>query len=222
MDSTQADKVYLHLLDSIVTGRIEPGSRLREIDLSRDLGIGRGPLREAIQRLESRKLVSKIPHVGAQVVAFDLREFVEIYQIRENLESLACELAAQHMTEADFTQLKSLLERHEEHLQQNAGNNYIDQDVDLDFHFQIIQCSRNAWLIRLLCDELYHRVRMYRVQTSQFRERPEQALSEHQQIFYALRKRDGELAALLMRRHISAARRSLEEKLRTKITGVVL
>lgn len=222
MDSTQADKVYLHLLDSIVTGRIEPGSRLREIDLSRDLGIGRGPLREAIQRLESRKLVSKIPHVGAQVVAFDLREFVEIYQIRENLESLACELAAQHMSEADFTQLKSLLERHEEHLQQNAGNTYIDQDVDLDFHFQIIQCSRNAWLIRLLCDELYHRVRMYRVQTSQFRERPEQALSEHQQIFYALRKRDGELAALLMRRHISAARRSLEEKLRTKITGVVL
>jgi len=219
MDMTQTDKVYFHLLDSIVSGRIEPGTRLREVDLSRDLGIGRGPLREAIHRLESRKLVSKIPHVGAQVIGFDLKEFIEIYQIRENLEALACELAAQNMTDEDHQQLHALLKRHADYLSANNGDAYIDQDVDLDFHFQIIQCSKNNWLIRLLCDELYHRVRMYRVQTSQFRSHPEQALLEHQQIFQALTNRDGELAALLMKRHISAARRSLEANLKTKMKG---
>ena len=219
MEKTQTDKVYTHLLESIVSGQIPPGSRLREVDLAQELGIGRGPLREAIHRLESRKLVSKIPHVGAQVVSFKLDEFIEIYQIRESLEALACELAAQHMTTEDFQQLGKLLERHGEYLEENEGHAYIDQDVDLDFHFQIIQCSRNAWLIRLLCDELYHRVRMYRVQTSQFKSRPEQALVEHKHIYQALLNRDGELAALLMRRHIAAARTALAEDLMTKKSG---
>ena len=219
MEKTQTDKVYRHLLESIVSGQISPGARLREVDLAKDLGIGRGPLREALHRLESRKLVSKIPHVGAQVVSFKLEEFIEIYQIRENLEALACELAAQNMVEEDFRQLGQLLDRHGAFLEANEGHAYIDQDVDLDFHFQIIQGSRNAWLIRLLCDELYHRVRMYRVQTSQFKSRPEQALMEHKQIYQALLNRDGELAAMLMKRHISAARRAMAEELTTKKSG---
>ncbi len=62
-----------------------PGSRLREIELAKEMGIGRGPLREALNRLESRKLVTKVPHVGAQVVGLDLTEIIEIYPLRENL-----------------------------------------------------------------------------------------------------------------------------------------
>ncbi|MEJ2042653.1 MAG: GntR family transcriptional regulator [Reinekea sp.] len=206
---TQSDQTFQQLLDAIIKGEIQPGSRLRETELASEFGIGRGPLREALQRLESRKLVTKVPHVGAQVVDFNLPELVEIYQLRENLEGLACELAANNMTDAELDELEVLLQKHQAFVEQSSGAAYIQQDSDLDFHFKIIQCSGNSWLVQLLCDELYHRVRMYRYQSAHQKSRPARAIKEHTQIFEALRARDGELASLLMRRHISAARQNL-------------
>lgn len=203
---TLVDRAYSYLLDAIVKGDIPPGTRLREAELSDELAVGRGPLREAIQKLEARKLVTKVPHVGAQVVQCTDAELTEIYQIRETLEALACELAAKQMTALDLEQLGALLSQHQDHLQAHQGETYIDQDPDLDFHFFIIQRSGNQWLIRLLCDELYHRVRMYRFQSAHKRARPSKALEEHQQIYNALRNRDAELASLLMKRHIQSAR----------------
>lgn len=208
---TQVDRIYQQLLDAIVTGHLAPHSRLRESDLSRELGISRGPLREALHRLESRKLVRKIPHVGAQVVGIDRQELIELYQIRENLESLACELAAERITDAELNELGTVLERHALYLEDQDDRFYIQQDGDLDFHFKIIQASGNRWLISLLCDELYQRVRMFRFQSAHRRRRPRQALEEHQRIYEALRQRDGELASLLMKRHIRSARRVLEQ-----------
>jgi len=209
--TTQADRTFNILLQAIVTGKIAPGSRLREIELAKEMGIGRGPLREALNRLESRKLVTKVPHVGAQVVGLDLTEVIEIYQLRENLEGLACELAAKRMSQAQLDALARLIEQHAQYLSDNDGQLYIEQETDLDFHFLIIQGSQNSWLIRLLCDELYHRVRMYRFQSAHNRGRPMQALEDHKRILEALQQRDGELASMLMKRHISAARVLLEK-----------
>lgn len=216
---TQSDQTFHQLLDAIIKGDIRPGSRLRENDLATELGIGRGPLREALQRLESRKLVTKVPHVGAQVIDFDLTELVEIYQLRENLESLACELAATNMTDADMAALAELLKTHQAYVDESSGEAYIHQDSDLDFHFKIIQASGNRWLIRLLCDELYHRVRMYRYQSAHQKSRPERAIKEHIRIFEALQQRDGELAALLMRRHIANARENLISFIKNRQEG---
>lgn len=220
--STQSDKTYQMLLEAIVTGNIAPGTRLREIDLAKEFGIGRGPLREALHRLESRKMVNKVPHVGAQVVQFNLNELVEIYQLRENLEGLACELAAKNMTVEQLQSLGDLLDKHAEFLDDHDGMTYIEQDTDLDFHFRIIQSSNNGWLIRILCDELYHRVRMYRFQSANHRARPRKALDEHYRIYEALKNRDGELASLLMRRHIGAARQVIENRMIIKASGEIV
>lgn len=208
---TQVDRIYQQLLEAIVRGDIAPNERLRESELSTELGISRGPLREALHRLESRRLVRKIPHVGAQVVGVDRQELIELYRIRENLESLACELAAQNMTDEALHELGAVLARHERYLDDQNDQFYIQQEGDLDFHFNIIQASGNRWLISLLCDELYQRVRMFRFQSAHRRGRPRQALEEHQRIYEALQQRDGELASLLMKRHIRSARRVLEQ-----------
>ena len=208
---TQVDRIYQQLLEAIVRGEIAPNERLRESELSTELGISRGPLREALHRLESRRLVRKVPHVGAQVVGVDRQELIELYQIRENLESLACELAAKNMTDEALRELGAVLARHERYLNDQNDQFYIQQEGDLDFHFNIIQASGNRWLISLLCDELYQRVRMFRFQSAHRRGRPRLALEEHQRIFEALQQRDGELASLLMKRHIRSARRVLEQ-----------
>ena len=206
---TQTEQAYHYLLEAIVKGDILPGTRLREADLSRELGLGRGPLRDALHRLESRKMVNKVPHVGAQVVDFNPIEMIEIYELRERLEGMACELAAERMSDADLAALGALLTTHRQYVEKHSGEAYIQQDTDLDFHFHIIQGAGNAWLTQLLCDELYHRVRMYRYQSAHQKARPERAIKEHTQIFEALSNRDGELAAMLMRRHIATARENL-------------
>ena len=63
---------------------------------------------------------------------------------------------------------------------------------------------------KLLCDELYQLVRMYRLQFSATPNRPRQAFAEHHRILDAIAERDGELAELLMRRHIGASKRNIE------------
>jgi DNA-binding GntR family transcriptional regulator len=211
--STRTHDAFLRLQEAIVKGEIAPGSKLKEADLAAAYGIGRGPLREALNRLEGRRLVKKIPHVGAQVVDLDLKELAEIYLIRESLEALACRLSAEKMSDQALAELGELLQTHRAYVDAIDGKRYFNQQGDLDFHYRIIQGSGNQSLIDLLCDELYQWVRRYRFIGSHHSSRPQQALAEHQRIYEALASRDGELAALLMQRHIQTARLNIERLL---------
>ena len=91
---TIADKVFAQIQRAIVEGAIPPGSKISEPELARTYGISRGPLREAIRRLEGCKLVEIKPNVGAKVVSLNISQAIEIYEIRESLEGLASRLAA--------------------------------------------------------------------------------------------------------------------------------
>ncbi len=210
---TLADKVCEQLVTAIVKGDIPPGQKISEPELARTYGISRGPLREAIRRLEGLRLVVRIPHVGARVVSLSPNELIEIYRVREALEGMACRLAAENMTAEDIASLRDLLYLHEKNIEKIDGRSYFQKEGDLDFHHRIVQGSKNEKLLELLGGELYHLVRMYRYQFSVSKSRPQRALKEHHRILDAIEERDGELAELLMRRHISAARRNIEERL---------
>ncbi|WP_299727003.1 GntR family transcriptional regulator [uncultured Endozoicomonas sp.] len=206
---TQAREVTDLLMQDIVSGQLEEGSRISELELSRRYGIGRGPLREAILRLEGMGLVVREPHVGARVVRLSRQELAEIFTMREALEGVAAREAAKNITDAELIDLGQLIDRHGRYVEENNGEAYMDQEGDYDFHYRIIKASGNQRLINLLCNELYHLIRIYR-KTSKGEARPERALIEHKMIFQALQDRDGELAELLMRKHIGRARREIE------------
>jgi DNA-binding GntR family transcriptional regulator len=80
------------LRQMVVTGRLRPGERLNEVQLAGALGISRGPLREAIQRLHSEGLVSTIPNRGAFVRTFSAAELTDLYEVRIALETHAVRL----------------------------------------------------------------------------------------------------------------------------------
>ncbi|MBS99732.1 MAG: GntR family transcriptional regulator [Oceanospirillaceae bacterium] len=210
---TLADRVCKQIVTSIVTGELLPGQKISEPGLAKLYGISRGPLREAIRRLEGWRLIERKPHVGARVVQLSARELIEIYRVREALEGMACRLAAEHMTAEEIASLKALLDSHELSIEQQEGRSYFQKEGDLDFHYRIVQGSKNAKLQELLGADLYHLVRMYRYQFSVSSSRPKRALKEHRQIIDAIESRDAELAEMLMRRHISAARQNIEDKL---------
>jgi DNA-binding GntR family transcriptional regulator len=212
---TLADRVCRQIVTAIVKGEIPPGHKISEPELARTYGISRGPLREAIRRLEGWRLVERKAHVGARVVKLSAHELIEIYRVREALEGMACRLAARNMTDTEIESLKQLLDQHEAAIEQREGRSYFQKEGDLDFHYRIVQGSKNSKLLELLGDDLYHLVRMYRYQFSVSSSRPKRALKEHRQIIDAIESRDEALAEMLMRRHISAARRNIEDKLDT-------
>ena len=79
---TSADRVFAALQDAIVRGELPPGTRVGETELAERFGTSRGPLREALRRLESRRLVERTPHVGIRIASLGHAELIEIYFVR--------------------------------------------------------------------------------------------------------------------------------------------
>jgi DNA-binding GntR family transcriptional regulator len=210
---TLADSVCEQIVTAIVIGEIPPGQKISEPELAKTYGISRGPLREAMRKLEALRLVERKPHIGARVVNLSAKELIEIYRVREALEGMACRLAAENMPQDEIDSLRDLLDEHEQSIDQLDGRSYFQKEGDLDFHYRIVNGSKNAKLLEFLGGDLYHLVRMYRYQFSVSSSRPKRALKEHRQIIDAIESRDPELSEMLMRRHIGAARKNVEDKL---------
>jgi DNA-binding GntR family transcriptional regulator len=208
-NKTLPNQVCESIAKDIITGVIAQGQKLNEPELARFHGISRGPLREALGRLEAMRLITRVPNVGARVVKLSYAELLEIYQVRESLEGLAARLAAQNMTTGEKASLRKLLSSHRKHILDTQGQSYFQQEGDVDFHYRIVQGSKNQRLIDMLVGDLYQLVRMYRYQFSLSSNRPQQALKEHDQICSAIEEGDGELAEWLMKRHISNARNNI-------------
>jgi|TARA_A100001391_G_C5066138_1_gene277215 DNA-binding GntR family transcriptional regulator len=218
---TLADRVFARLQDDIVRGVIAPGTKVSETDLASRYGVSRGPLREALRRLESRKLLERVVHVGTRVTSLSFDDLIEIYYVREALEGMAARLAAENMSDEEVRGLTALLGQHEQQQDLREDTAYFQREGDLDFHYRIIQGSHNATLIQMLVGGLYHLVRMYRYQFSTVSNRPQKALNEHRRIVEAIEARDADLAELLMRRHISRARENIEQQAKRKESGAV-
>ncbi|WP_113907707.1 GntR family transcriptional regulator [Aliidiomarina celeris] len=216
---TSSDRLLLEIQRAIVEGEIAAGSKISEPELARRFNVSRAPLREALARLERCHLIERLPNVGARVVKLSVEGLISLYQLREELEGLACRLAAEHMPEQEIQELQALLEKHLQTQRVRDGESYYQEAGDLDFHYRIILGSKNDYLINILCDELYFLVRMYRVQLGMNGPRVSRAFDEHKAILNAIANRDGELADLLMRRHIGASRHNIELQLQLRETG---
>jgi len=209
---TSADKTFYQLRQDIVEGNVKAGSKLSEAELSTKYSVGRSVIREAINRLEVSRLVERKANIGARVVSLTPEGMVQIYQVREALEGMAARLAASQMTVDEIADLTSLLDKYSESVKNSEA--YYQEAGDVDFHYRIIQGSKSEHLISILTESIYHLVRMYRVQQGMAGPRVTTAFDEHTQIVKAIANRDGELAEILMRRHIMYSRNNIESKLR--------
>jgi DNA-binding GntR family transcriptional regulator len=210
---TAADRVLVQIRTAIVDGEIPAGTKISEPELARRYDLSRAPLREALARLERCHLIERTPNAGARVVKLSIEGLRSLYQLREELEGLACRLAAEHMTEQEIAEVRALLDQHLSTQRVREGESYYQEAGDVDFHYRVILGSKNPYLINILSDELYFLVRMYRVQLGMNGPRVSRAFDEHKAIINAIANRDGELADLLMRRHIAASKRNIEQQL---------
>ena len=197
---TLAEQVYHRLSADILSGELAPGAKISEPALAQQYGVSRGPLREALHRLQERKLITRSANQGARVVKLTPETLVELFAVREALEGMAARLAALHATKTDIAAMRACLGEGPE------GPDEPRPSHDDDFHFAVAQCSRNPMLIQLLCGELSPLLRLYRGQPGSPRPHAHRAILEHGRVIAAIEDRDPDLAELMMRRHIAAAR----------------
>ena len=191
---------------AIIGGELSPGDRVREQVLAEEYGISRGPLREAIRRLEGRRLLERTANIGVRVVELSTRRLAELLDVREALEGMACRLATERISPNELAKLRAMLDDHATHEEVRSGEGYYQQSGDFDFHFRIVKASQNDYLISMVSGDLYDLLRLYRYKSSTMTGRAAQALAEHHAILDALESGDPYKAEAAMRTHIRNAR----------------
>lgn len=204
-----SDEAFDKLLEAISEGEFRPGERLSEADLARRFGISRGPLREALGRLEGF-LVERTPRIGVRVIELRDEDLKELFAVRIALESMACRLAASNATDEELEHLSDLLEEHSHDPATLNESGYFQKTSDNDFHFQIVRCARNRRLSEMLLEGVYYQLRLYRFKSSAKPGRARAAFTEHQKIVKALRARDPDAAEAAMRAHLTGAYESFQ------------
>lgn len=200
---TLVDRVFDQIFEMIVHGEITFGGTLNEAALADRFAVSRGPVREAIKRLQGLGLVTKEPYLKARLVNLTIPEMIQIFQLREAVEGMSVRLATQRMSDAEIARLLSDFSE----VQDSSA------PVTLDVHVRIAEACGNERVRKLLCDELYHLLRLYRSRSGSMPGRRADAHAEHWQILRSMRARDADLAESLMRAHIARATKGLERLL---------
>ena len=200
------DAVVDRLDKAILTGELPFGARLSEQSLAEGLGVSRGPLREALRRLEGRHLITRVHNLGARVATFK-EDISQLLVIREALEGVAARCAAERMTDEEIVKLAALVKTRPETPGKQETVAQYHQSLDHDFHYRIIQGSRNSRLMDILLKDTFYLLRIYRYRFKlvDTPSRAPLATAEHQAIFDAISGRDPEAAESAMRRHLRNA-----------------
>ena len=202
-----AEQAYELLRDAVINQQIPAGARLSVPELARRLGISRSPVREAIARLVHDRLAIAEARRGAVVANISRDDLMEIYDVREVLEGLACRLAAERITDEELDVLGDVVADHRAAVK--VGDVAAHMMLDQTFHAGIRGAARNARLIEGL-DRLQGQIRMAMATTRRSRGGMKQAVAEHEVVLAALRQRDPDLAEQVGRGHIARLRRELE------------
>jgi DNA-binding GntR family transcriptional regulator len=187
----------------ILSGESQPGERLTQQSLARELGVAQGTVRESLLELQWLGLVESIDRLGVFVGKLDAARLCEAYQVREFLEGLAARLACDHVSRADVAKLRNTAEQiwqlSQAHKEEEMGA------ADRGFHLLIMNLSQNSVLTRLA--EGY-RVLGMAVRASRD---PHEVYEEHLQIVKAIEENLPDEAERLARQHVGKARRTIEQ-----------
>jgi len=183
---------------AILSGQLPGGTRLVQADIAASLEVSTTPVREALIQLASEGLIQFDAHRGAVVHEIDLDELREIYEIRSALEQVAVRRAAANINDEQLDRAAELVE-----VMENTGEPAEWVQRNWDFHTLVEQGAGSKRLASVIksvqnSSSLYvaHSVKLHP-------ERMRDANVEHRNLLGALRNRDGDLAADIIREHLT-------------------
>lgn len=199
-ETSLSGEIAKKLEEEILRGRVRPGHRLDERELSERYGVSRTPVREALQRLSSSGLAVARGRQGLQVAQLSVADLIDALSVVAQLEALAASQAARRILPAERKLLAGAHEACERAMADGDPDTFYD--ANLAFHDAIVAASHN----RVLQDE----IRRLSLKTAPYRRaitfqpgRMTNSIPEHAAIMEAVLANDGATAAGLMARHIS-------------------
>jgi DNA-binding GntR family transcriptional regulator len=201
--SSLAEQAYLQLREEIIATELAPGTLLREEELMRRLGMGRTPVREALQRLQPDGFVTVIPRRGTLVSEVNIMDLAAIYEVRARLESWAARLAAERVRDFDRAEAGQLIAELDA-LTPDQGHEPL-LALDRRIHRFVYACSKNRFLAETL--DRYHNLSLrilnvamtrYPVLTPPL----ENVVQEQRTLLEAISRGDGETAERVATEHV--------------------
>ena len=200
---SKSDMVTDVLRELITDRQLPPGTPLRQRDLADQFDVSYTPVREALRRLESEGLVVTDVHRGATVARTESEELEENYRILAALEALAGSLAVAKMTDGDLAEIESLY-------REVAACRPDDErlaELNRQFHFRVYECARSPMLLLLM-----------RLLWRSFPDGPQvgrphqESVQQHAELVIALKERDEEWVAAIIRDHFLGSIRYLSQR----------
>jgi len=187
-DSTSVThRIYEKIRMAILTGEIQAGERLVELDLAAKVQSSRTPVREALQKIASEGLIYSIPRAGYIVDEISETDLQEIFEARIAIEQAAARLALEHITPDEIEMIKANIEESEKSIKSGLKDQMID--FDTEFHDILCGASRNKRLIQF-SQTLRDLLLRYRMIALRIPRMAKGATAEHKQIFKALQSKD--------------------------------
>jgi len=197
---SKSDLVTDALRELITDRQLSPGAPLRQRDLAEQFDVSYTPVREALRRLEAEGLVARDVHRGASVARIGPEELAENYRILAALEALAGTLAVPKISGDDIAEVEDLY-------QQVAACDPGDErlaELNRRFHFRIYECARSPMLLMLM------RLLWRSFPAGPQAGRPHaESVRQHAQLIAALKRRDEDQVAAVIREHVLGSIRYL-------------
>ncbi|MEZ5775275.1 MAG: GntR family transcriptional regulator [Hyphomicrobiaceae bacterium] len=186
------------LRQGILTGDLKPGERLTELDLAARWRVSQGTIRAALRTLQFEGLVEVRPRRGTFVTKLDEADVIEIYSLRDTLESLASRHAAERITDKDRRTLERVLRAMRSAVE--AGNRKRMLELDFEFHRTIVEISGHKRLMEMW-SRLAVQTRLFLTMTDQFHHDLDGLLSIHEPLAEAILAGKAEKAFRLASHH---------------------
>ena len=206
-DVAKIERVYQQLKRDIMSGVYSPNERLVEAPLTRVLGVSRNTLRTVLARLEHEALVVLEPNRGGRVRAFSPAEAHDMLRVREVLEGLVAELAAERASSEQRDRLKAIVAE----TQQALEDDDLMRSSALNrlFHDLLIEAAGSPQAASAL-DSLYFPLVKFQFQVALVPGRKQENLAEHRGLLHAIEAGDTEAAERAGRLHVQRIRAALE------------
>ncbi len=207
-----ADAVYETVRSLIVSGALEPGTRVGEEDYARHFAVSRTPVREAFLRLQAERLLERSSGRSLIVAGVTADEILEVYVVRVVVDGLAARLAAEAARPQDVSELRWQNDRlREAAVAGDASNMAV---INRQLHESICRAGRNDFLLEMMVT-VHERIRRFPGTTFLHGGRPESAIREHDEIIAAIARRKPDDAEARARAHMANAMQVRIEQLRS-------
>jgi DNA-binding GntR family transcriptional regulator len=193
------DEIADRLRSLILSGELEPRSRINEIELCELFGTSRTPLREAIKILSTEGLLELLPNRGAHVAVLNGAEIDDMIQVIAGLEVVASELACERITDEEVSAISEDTNSMVEAWKVRDESRYFM--LNRAVHEAMMSASGNETL-KTIYASLSSRIQRMRYTAHKTDAQWKQAVEEHSEMVVLLKARKGEELAQLMKRHI--------------------